>query len=282
MKILMTGSTGFTGKCLVKMLEDSGYEIYHLVRSIKGFKNEFVWDFMGPLPAQLPPCDVVIHLAAHVNFGQHLEIIQYNINTVSTIRLSAYSKKHNAYFIFASMTGVHGSGYSLIDENTPVNPDNHYGLSKYLSEEVIQTFLQKYSILRICGIYGLNGPSHLGLNRSISDAVHKKKVPVLKGPGKAKRNYICVHDVARWILNLVQDYGSFGTSGKSFINDIIYMASTEILSIKAYLELIAETLLGGMGIKMVDGLQSRDLVVKASKAPFALLTFRAYLRMLRL
>ena len=102
MRILTTGSTGFTGKCLLPMLEDSGYEIYHLVRNKKGFKNEFVWNFMSPLPEEVPPCDIVIHLAAHVNFGQNLEIIQYNVNTVSTIKLSAYAKAHNAYFVFAS------------------------------------------------------------------------------------------------------------------------------------------------------------------------------------
>jgi UDP-glucose 4-epimerase len=277
MRILMTGSTGFVGKCLVKMLEDSGYEIWHLVREKKGFRNEFVWDFISPLPEEMPVCYIVIHLAAHVNFGQNLEIIQYKVNTVSTIKLAAYSRDHKAYFIFASMVGVHGSQYGVIDENTPINPEQHYAVSKYLSEEVIKSCLQNYSILRICGIYGLDGPKHLGLNRAISNAVHKKNVPVLMGPGKAKRNYICVQDVARWILYLVNNYETVSRSTKTDIKEIIYLAGCETMTVKEYLDLIAETILGGMELERKAGPESQDLVVRASHAPFAQLTFRQYL-----
>lgn len=280
MRILMTGSTGFTGQCLLPMLEDSGYEIWHLVRNKKGFKNEFVWDFMGPLPEEVPPCDIVIHLAAHVNFGQSLEIIQYNVNTVSTMKLSTYAKAHNAYFVFASMVGVHGSQYAVINRDTPLNPENHYALSKYLSEELIKAYLQNYSILRICGIYGLDGPEHLGLNRAISNAVHKKNVPVLRGPGKAKRNYICVQDVAQWILYLVNNYNVMSHSTEPGIKEILYLAGPEVLTIEDYLELIVKVVLPGMELKRIDGTESKELVVRASSAPFSELTFKQYLRSL--
>ena len=276
MRILMTGSTGFTGKCLLPMLEDSGYEIWHLVRNKKGFKNEFVCDFISPLPKCLPPCDIVIHLAAHVNFGQNLEITQYNVNTVSTIKLAAYAKAHNAYFVFASMVGVHGSQYTVIDCDTPVNPESHYALSKYLAEEVVKTYLDNYSILRICGIYGLDGPEHLGLNMAISNAVHKKIIPALKGSGKAKRNYICVRDVARWILHLVTKYESKETG----VREILYLAGPEVMTIEDYLELIVETVLPGMDLERIDGLESRDLLVKTSAAPFPRIRFRQYLESL--
>lgn len=279
MKILMTGSTGFVGKCLMKMLEDSGYEVWHLVRNKKGFKNEFVWDFISPLPEEVPPYDIIIHLAAHVNFGQSLEIIQYNVNTVSTIKLSAYARAHNAYFVFASTVGVHGSQYTVIDgaHNTPLNPENHYALSKYLSEEVIKAYLQSYSILRICGIYGLDGPEHLGLNGAISNAIHKKIVPILMGPGKAKRNYICVQDVARWILYLVNNYEVVPHSTELGIKEILYLAGPETMTVEEYLELITETILGGMELERKSGPESEDLVVRASHAPFPQLTFRQYL-----
>ena len=277
MRILMTGSTGFTGKCLVKMIEDSGYEIWHLVRNKKGFKNEFVWDFISPLPEEMPPYDIIIHLSAHVNFGQSLEITQYNVNTVSTIKLAAYSRDHKAYFIFASTVGVHGSQYAVIDKDTLIKPENHYAVSKYLSEEVIKACLQNYSILRICGIYGLDGPEHLGLNRAISNAVHKKKVPVLMGPGKAKRNYICVQDVARWILYLVNNYEVVPHSTELGIKEILYLAGPETMTVEEYLELITETILGGMELERKSGPESQDLVVRASSAPFSELTFKQYL-----
>lgn len=276
MRILMTGSTGFTGKRVLSMLRDCGYEICHLVREKKGLEQEFVWDFGGALSKNLPHCDVVIHLAAHVDFGGNLDIIQYNVNTVSTIKLAAYAKTHDAYFIFASMAGIHGSQYTLVDESTPINPENHYALSKYLAEEVVKAYLDNYSILRICGIYGLDGPQHLGLNRALSNAIHKRIRPALRGSGKAKRNYICVHDVARWILHLVTKYESKETG----VREIFYLAGPEIMTIEDYLELIVEIILPGMELERIDGPESRDLVVKASAAPFPQIRFRQYLESL--
>jgi nucleoside-diphosphate-sugar epimerase len=282
MRILMTGSTGFTGKCLVRMFEDYGHEIWHLVRNKRGFKKEFVWDFISPLPEELPPCDILVHLAAHVNFSQNLEIILYNINTVSTTKLAAYARANGAYFIFASMAGVHGNQHKTIDASTPINPDNHYGVSKYLSEEVIRTYVNEYSILRICGIYGMDGPEHLGLNRAISDAVHRKIPPVLKGPGKAKRNYICVHDVSRWIFCLAEEYEHASSSGRSTLRKILYLASPEVMTIEDYLELIVETILPGDKLERMDGPESRDMVVKGSIPPFSPVTFKQYLESLRI
>jgi nucleoside-diphosphate-sugar epimerase len=276
MRILLTGSTGFTGKYLVRMLEDSCHDILHLVRAKKGFKKEYIWDFVSPLPQQFPAYDILVHLAAHVNFDQNLEVIQYNVNTVSTIQLAAYAKTHNAYFIFASMTGIHGSRSTVVDQDTPIHPENHYGVSKYLAEEVIKTFAGNYSILRICGIYGLNGPQHLGLNKAITNAFHKKVRPILKGSGKARRNYICVNDVAQWILCLVNNYETTRTDMK----EILYLAGPEVMTIEGYLETIIETLLPGMELERIAGPESQDLLVKSSPPPFPQLTFKQYLNSL--
>jgi nucleoside-diphosphate-sugar epimerase len=193
---------------------------------------------------------------------------------------NAYSPQDCTAFIFASTVGVHGSQYTVIDKDTPIKPENHYAVSKYLSEEVIKACLQNYSILRICGIYGLDGPEHLGLNRAISNAVHKKNVPVLMGPGKAKRNYICVQDVARWISRLVNNYETVSRSTKTGIKEVLYFASSETMTVEEYLELITETILGGIELERKSGPESLDLVVRASHAPFPQLIFRQYLSML--
>lgn len=280
MRILLTGSSSFVGKSVVKMLEESGYEIFHLVRDNKGFKNEFLWDFKGLLPAGLPTCHVIIHLAAHVDFGLEMNISQYNVNTVSTIKLSGYSRVHNAYFILASMAGIHGGQYTVIDKNTPVNPWNHYAMSKYLAEEVIRTHVDNYSILRISGIYGLDGPSHLGLNNSINDAFYKKKPPVLKGHGKAKRNYICVLDVARWIMFLVRQCEAASGARINQIRETIYMAGPEVMSIEEYLQILVETTLPDKQLVRLEGKESNDLIISVSPAPFEMTTFRQYINSL--
>ncbi len=277
MRVLITGSTGFVGRHLLEMLEESHCEVFHLVRTEKGFSREFVWDFRGPLPEGLPFCDVVIHLAAHVDFSLNLDSTQYNVNVVSTVKLAAYAKSHNSYFILASTVGVHGDDHSPIDIHTPVSPKNDYSMSKYLAEEVVKACVDKYSILRICGIYGLDGPEHLGLNRAISDAVHKKKPPVLKGPGKAKRNYICVLDVARWTMYLIQRHKAELTTKRNKTKEILYLAGAEVITIQDYLLTIIEKVLPGMNLRESDGEESNDSVVTASPAPFTQMTFSQYI-----
>lgn len=276
MKILITGSTGFVGKHLVKLLEGHGYEIFHIVRSSRGFKNEFVWNFMDLIPEGLLKCDLIIHLAAHVNFGQDFNIEQYNVNTVSTFRLLDYAKAHDAYFIFASTAGIHGTKYPTISRDTPIAPENHYAVSKYLAEEAVKTYIDNYSILRIAGIYGIDGPSHLGLNKAISDAVYRKEPPVLRGSGTAKRNYICVLDVALWILNLVKKYKA---SNKK-IKEILYLASTEIMSIEEYLRTIADVVLKNGKLIRTEGSEATDWIVTPSELSFNFRTFKDYLNSL--
>jgi nucleoside-diphosphate-sugar epimerase len=276
MRILLTGSTSFIGKHIINLLDAKEYELFHLVRSPKGFVNEFIWDFYGPLPKSLPLCDVVIHLSAYVYFGADLRIAQYNVNSVSTMRLAWYANQKKAYLIYSSMSGVHGSN-SFLNENVPINPINHYAMSKYIGEKVIKIFVDNYSILRIGGVYGLDGPTHLGLNIAISDAFHNKKPPELKGAGMARRNYICVQDVARWILTLLKNWKA---SDKP-IQQTLYLAGDQILTIKEYLQTIVDVLLPGNKIRHLESEPAMDMIVSNSVPPFPLIAFRDYLQSLR-
>lgn len=280
MRILITGVSGFVGRHLEKLLKSSGYEVFQLVRNAKGNGNEFLWDFKSNLPAKVPICDVLIHLAACVDFSTNLNIAQYDANTISTLKLAAYAQKYNAYFILASMAGIHGTKYPLIDDKTPIDPENHYAVSKYLAEEAVKTFVDNSSILRIGGIYGLNGPDHLGLNKAINNAIYKKSPPVLKGSGKAKRNYICVLDAARWIFYLLEKYGTDTASRENKIRETLYLAGHETMTIEEYLQTIVNVVLPNMGIMRTEGNDGNDLIVNASSPPFNLQTFKEYLNSL--
>ncbi len=161
MRILMTGGSSFTGRSLVPILINTGCEIFNLVRKNKKDDHDFIWDFSGPLPEEIPPVDILIHLAAYVSFEKNTDFIQYKVNTISTMTLASWAQTGNAYFILASMVGIHGSTLEFVDENSPINPDTPYAVSKYLSEEVVRRAGIPFSILRINGIYGLDGPPHL-------------------------------------------------------------------------------------------------------------------------
>ncbi len=280
MRILLTGGTGFTGRTLMPMLRAAGHDVFCIVRSEKEAAQDVLWDLSAPCPSDLPSFNILIHLAAHVDFGRDLDPILYRVNTVSTMSLARAARERRACFILASMVGVHGTDQTCIDENVSVSPTTHYAMSKYLAEEAVKSQEIPYSILRIGGIYGLDGPSHLGLNRAISAAFHRGERPVLRGPGKARRNYICVVDVARWINHLVtcQESLPHGSSGPA---ETLYLAGPEVFSIEEYLEQIVDLMLPGKEILRQEGAESSDSIIQATPFPFEPLTFRQYIRSLR-
>jgi len=281
MKVLITGASSFTGKALLPMLESAGYETFMLVRQDHGFKRQILWNFSDDLPKGVPECDAIVHLAAYVDFKNGLNIAQYNVNTISSVKLAAYARRSGSYFIFTSMVGVHGTTANEYDKATPINPENNYAMSKYLAEVIVTTFANRYTIIRIGGIYGLDGPVHLGLNVAIANAYYKNEKPTMKGPGKAKRNYICVDDVARWILYLLRQYESDCFRKGLSAKETLYLAGPEIMSIEEYLNDVAETLLGVSDIHRIDGPESKDMVIRCTPFPFEPTTFRHYLRSLK-
>lgn len=280
MKILITGASSFTGKALIPMLKEAGHEIFNLVRQDHGFSQQFLWNFTDELPEDIPECQAIIHLAAHVDFQNIFNISSYNVNTISTAILAAYACKRSSYFIFASTVGVHGSKPTEFDDTTPINPENNYAMSKYLAEVIVRTFVQNYSILRIGGIYGLDGPRHLGLNSAITNAYYKKEKPTIKGPGKAKRNYICVYDVAQWILYLLGRNEANGYKSDRHTRETFYLAGPEVMTIEGYLREVADILLSSDDINRIDGQESKDMVIKFTPFPFKPTTVRQYLRAL--
>ena len=280
MKILFTGSTGFIGRHLYPLLKQNGYEVHQMTRH--GTNNPFdhEWNFIDPLPENLPHCDAVIHFAADVRFSEEFETFMYMVNTISLAKLAKYCLKTGAVLIFASSSSIYGNtGY--IKESSPFIPTNHYSMSKFLAEQIIRTFLTKAFVLRIYGVYGLNGPSHLGINTAIRNALQKGTPPILHGDGKGKRNYISVDELAKWILCIIETMEREDPKTSSKNVETVLMAGTEMLSIREYLQTIIDVFLPGSEIIIKDGPESRDYILEPSSPPFPLKTFKQYLYRLK-
>ena len=103
----------------------------------------------------------------------------------------------------ASSIAVNGNNQTLYSVNTPFLPNSNYGRSKLLAENVILGSGCDSSILRFGGIFGANGPDHLGINKAINNA-QKGKRPILYGVGDVKRNHIYVKDAAEAIVKCAE------------------------------------------------------------------------------
>ena len=91
-------------------------------------------------------------------------------------------------FIYASTVAIYGSNKNIITENTRVQPDSIYGVSKFTGEMYVRQLLEnsstKYIIFRIFNTYGpgenLNFQKK-GIVSIYSSYVWKNKPIIVKG-----------------------------------------------------------------------------------------------------
>jgi len=258
-KILITGADGFTGGHLVKILRAGGLDVVPMVQHACGLQGEIVADFCNDDFVQilrgLPEVSAVVHLGAHIGWDGSSRADLFQPNVLATAQLVQWAKSQRAYFVFASAALIAGTNESLItaEKGWELRTDNDYLYSKWLAEQVIQMSGVEYGILRISGIYGKDGPSHLGLNRSINDTISGKP-PLLFGDGNIKRNYIYVKDLCLAIKYCLENR----------LTGIHLAAGTETAVLKPMLSTLCRILLPGREAQREPGSSGYNQVVVSS------------------
>ena len=107
--------------------------------------------------------DAVIHCAAwtQVDAAEEAENrpLVYRVNVVGTKNIAYAAKAVGAKMLYISTDYVfNGSGQTPWDPDcTDYEPLGYYGLTKLLGEQAVSTLLEKYFIVRIAWVFGLNG-----------------------------------------------------------------------------------------------------------------------------
>jgi len=256
-KVLVTGANGFTGSTLIKILQDSDWNIIPMTQWKIGLKNEVTIDFCDKgfmkLLQGLSPVDAVVHLAARVGWDGSSRADLFQPNVLAAAELVNWAKHHNSYFVFASAASICGELNPHIAAGCVLNTDNDYLYSKWLGEEIIRMSGIKHAILRISGIFGKNGPTHLGINNAIASALQGTP-PVQFGSGNIKRNYVYVKDLCD-IIKYCLDNTIEGTHlvGGSQSNTMAEM-----------LEMICEVLLPGKKPELRPGKEGHNQLIDHS------------------
>jgi nucleoside-diphosphate-sugar epimerase len=256
-KILITGANGFTGSHLVRVLGASGYEVIPLDQRGSGLKNEVVIDFCderfpGVLKG-LPPVYGVVHLGARIGWDGSTRAELFQPNVLATAQLVHWAKKTNSYFVFVSAALIAGERNPYINDACLLNTENEYLYSKWLAEEIIKMSEIRHAILRISGIFGRNGPSHLRINRAITDVLAGVP-PVRYGDGKIKRNYIYVKD----LCNIIKYCLDNTLEGSHLVGGAYGDTIAEML------ETICNVLLPGSKPKIREGHPGYDQIIELS------------------
>lgn len=148
-KILITGSSGYIGSHLCKLLEND-YEVHGLdiVEPQHPVKEFFKIDITRPFASD-EEYDAVIHLAALVNVSRSERMpIQYYITNLNGT-MNVLNKIKTKNFIFAS------TGAAALCESA-------YGISKRAAEDVVKEYCtvhstMPYSIFRFYNVIGSSG-----------------------------------------------------------------------------------------------------------------------------
>ncbi len=211
MKLLFTGASGFLGRNIKGILEQS-YQV-ETIGLTKG-DNLFI-DLSREIPSFNESFDIVLHAAgkAHV-IPKTKEEKQafFDINFQGTKNLCAALEKSGVpkAFIFISTVAVYGceSG-ELITEEHQLNGTTPYAKSKIMAEEYLQDWCSKnqvtLSILRPSLIAGTNPPGNLG---AMIQGIQNGKYLSIAG-GKARKSILMVEDIAYLIPLLVEKGGIY-------------------------------------------------------------------------
>ena len=256
MKVLLTGAAGFLGRATYTCLTQAGYKVIPAGHEKAYYPDQIILDLENATLKtmdRLPACDAIIHLASKVDFGQRFDEAIYKVNAIGSIMLAQVAKERGIKFIFSSMATVAGVAASFVSSSSPPSPDIPYALGKWITEKGIISMLEDFAILRFGGIFGLDGPSHLGLNNTIRNALNGE-LPQIKGSGNARRNYIYVKDAAKAIQYCVE----------GDIKGVHLIAGTEVLSIRKMLELVCSEYMMQGKPRLVGGAEAQDQIIEPS------------------
>jgi len=216
MKVLITGG-GFIGSHLTKALLEHNEEVIVYTKDnlqmnemeisiknlviVKGDVTDYE-ALVGSVLKYSP--NFIVHLAAITGIKRCLDLPHecFYVNVCGTFNVVMAALKINAKLIFASSREVYGETVGeMSSEDDPLLPNNLYGLTKLLAEQIIiwagKKYGLNYTILRFTNVYGPGGDKY-GLQKIVQKALKGEKIQILGG--NQIMNFVYVDDVVRAIL----------------------------------------------------------------------------------
>lgn len=222
-KLLVTGATGFIGSRLALRAHQLGIDVLATGRAELHVEAERLQELraagvrvevgvlqdLALIDRLLPGRDTVIHLAAAQHEAEMPESYFRAVNVDSARTLLAACRDHDVHrFVYGSTIGVYGgTSESLLDEDSPVRPENVYTCTKLEAEAVVHSFDKHFEtcIVRIAETYGPGDRRLLKLFRSIARGHF-----IMIGRGNNRRQCIHVDDLARGLLTAAQHPAAVG------------------------------------------------------------------------
>lgn len=161
MRVLVTGVKGQLGYDVVRELEKRGHTAVGVDVEEMDITDAMAVDrvISGSM------VDAVVHCAAYtaVDAAEDNVGVCRKINADGTENIARVCKKLDIKMIYISTDYVFdGQGSRPWEPDDMVTePLNMYGFSKYLGEQAVQKYLEKFYIVRIAWVFGINGKNFI-------------------------------------------------------------------------------------------------------------------------
>lgn len=224
MSILVTGAGGFLGRYLISHLERSAGEpitaVVHSTPPSWNFKTPWVAFDLAQVSAidgliqQVKP-SIIYHLAGHSKVTNTLRMPDYfNSNFLTTANLVQAIEKHGleTRVFLASTVHVYGNQSEVVSEESPAEPVNDYGFTKYLSEECLRIAVHENRNLSVVvgRLYSCFGPGQVlgfvsaDLCKKIAELPATDEGTLHVGPTSTFRRFLDVRDAVAVIERLTR------------------------------------------------------------------------------
>ena len=260
MNVLITGGTGFIGSRLALRCIEDGHNVRVFGREntdaerankklVESKRAEVVLGSITDkekLSDAVKKIDIVFHLAAAQHEANVPDQVFRDVNVIGTKNLLDMCMKAGVRrFVHGSTIGVYGNLDGRIDEESPCNPENIYGVTKLEGEKLVLSYRDKIPlvIIRISETYGPGDYRLLKLFKLIN-----KNSFFMIGAGKNLHQLIFVEDLISGLLN--------AADSEKAVGEIILLVGKEPITTNDMVKTIA------------DNLNARILPFRAPLLPF--------------
>ena len=213
-KYLVTGGAGFIGSNIAKTLEAQGHEVTVLddfaknghFKNLIGFKGDVITaDLFQYIPQDMY-FDAIFHEAAITDTTVMDQKAMMEQNVEAFKNLLAFAAENNIKkVIYASSAATYGNGPVPNVETQPTHPENVYGFSKAIMDNVARQFVEDNNDMTVIGLryFNVYGPGEYFKGKMASmvyqlyNQMKQGKRPRVFKNGEQQRDFVYVKDIVK-------------------------------------------------------------------------------------
>ncbi|MBY0097320.1 dTDP-4-dehydrorhamnose reductase [Mesobacillus maritimus] len=212
MKVLVTGYTGQLGYDVVHQGLQLGLIMVGIGSKDLDITNkEAVFQYVKK---EKP--DAIIHCAAYtaVDKAEENKITCQRVNVNGTSNLAEVAREINSKFMYISTDYVfNGEGQTPFQETDETSPIGYYGRTKLEGEDAVKQLLDKWFIIRISWVFGINGNNFVKTMLRLAETRDELNVV---GDQFGSPTY--TSDLAKLLIDMIKTdkYGIYHASNEGF------------------------------------------------------------------